>query len=90
MLLFLLSIALSNTQQAKHDLTEWKIAGRIQVDGDAIADIWHPPFKLLADYGKAKKCYVKFHLYRTDDCSAELNQVERDLGAFQMARIEDQ
>jgi hypothetical protein len=55
----------TNKQQASHDLNEWKMSQRLQADAAVIADMWRPPAELVADYRKASKCYVQFHLYRT-------------------------
>jgi hypothetical protein len=80
MLLLFLSIALSNAQQRKHDVAEWRMYQRVQADKEAIADIWRPHSKLLADYRRAQRCYTRFHLYRATSCDAELANVDRDLG----------
>jgi len=88
MLLLFFSMALTNTQQMQHDVTEWQMYQQIQGDEEAIADIWRPSAKLLADYRKAKKCYVRFHLYRASNCSAELQEVGADLGKLDVARTE--
>ena len=88
MLLLLLSMALTNTQQTQHDVTEWQMYQQLQGDKEAIADIWRPSAELLADYRKAKQCYVRFHLYRAADCSAELQKVGEDLGRLGVARTE--
>jgi hypothetical protein len=88
MLLLFLSMALTNTQQMQHDATEWQMYQQLQGDKEAIADIWRPSPKLLSDYGKARKCYVRFHLYRASNCSAELQQVGADLGKLDVASTE--
>jgi hypothetical protein len=80
MLLLFLSMALSNAQQLKHDVAEWMMYQRVQADKEAIADMWRPRSKLLADYRRAQRCYVRFHLYRCTSCDAELANVDRDLG----------
>jgi hypothetical protein len=88
MLLLYLSIALNNTQQMQHDVTEWKMYQQMQAEEDTIADIWRPSAQLLADYRKARKCYVRFHLYQVSSCGAELQKVETDLGNLDVARTE--
>jgi hypothetical protein len=88
MLLLFLSIALTNTQQTRHDANEWKMYQQIRREESVIADMWRPPAKLAADYRKARNCYVKYHLYRAASCSAELNKVEMDLGQEEVARTE--
>lgn len=85
-MLLLLIMALSEAQQAQHDHAELAIYQRVQADEVTIADIWRPSAKLLADYRKARRCYVRFHLYRVADCSAELTKVDLDLGNLEMAR----
>ncbi len=80
MFLLFISMALTPKQQRQHDITEWNIYHQMRTEEDAIADIWRPSAKLLADYRSAKSCYVRFHLYQTPDCSVELRRVEADLG----------
>jgi len=36
-----------------------------------------------------RKCYVEFHLYRANDCNAELTQVDLDLGKANVARTKE-
>jgi hypothetical protein len=88
MLLLFLSMTLSNAQQLKHDTAEWRMYQRIQADKEAIADIWRPRKSLLAEYRKARRCYVRFHLYKATSCDVELSHVERDLGDVDMAAID--
>ena len=88
MLLLFAAIALTNGQQTQHDQTEWAMYQRLQADKETIADMWRPNDTLLADYRKAHKCYVQFHLYRAADCNAELAKVDLDLGDLEMARTE--
>ena len=82
-------MVLTNAQQLQHDQTEWAIYQRLQADKDEIADIWRPNSILLADYRKAHKCYVQFHLYRAADCNAQLEKVDVDLGQLEIARTEN-
>jgi hypothetical protein len=86
MLLLFVSMALTNTQQAQHDRTELAIYRRMQAEQAVIADMWRPDARLLADYHKAQKCYVHFHLYRVKDCQAALTRVDRDLGEVETAQ----
>lgn len=86
MLLLFLAISFTNAQQTQHDNTEWAIYRRIKADEATISEIWRPQAKLLADYRKARSCYVKFHLYQSNSCDAELAQVDRDLGDVEMAQ----
>jgi hypothetical protein len=88
-MLLLLVLTLSNKQQARHDSNEWKMSQELQADEAVIASMWRPPSKLLADYGKAKKCYVQFHLYKAQGCDHEFQEVERELGEVEMARTEE-
>src|ERR1700733_4003581 len=88
MLLLFLSMALNDTQQMQHDVTEWKMYQQMRAEEETIADIWRPSAKLLADYRQAKKCYVRFHLYKASSCGAELRKVETDLGNLDVARTE--
>jgi hypothetical protein len=74
MLLFALTMALTAAQQTQHDHTEWTIYQRLHMSEEAIAELWRPSAKVLADYREAKKCYVRFHLYRTSGCGAELRR----------------
>jgi len=90
MFLLFISMALTTKQQMQHDVTEWKMYQQLQGDEDAIADIWRPSAKLRADYRGAKNCYVRFHLYRTPDCTAELHKVEVDLGDLDVAGTDGQ
>lgn len=89
MLLLFLAMTLTDTQQAKHDATEWAIYQLMQSDEATIADMWRPDAKLLSDYRKLSRCYVQFHLYRTADCNTELTQVDLDLGKAEVARNTD-
>ena len=86
MLLLMIAMALSDAQQAQHDNTEWVVYQRLKADDEAIAKIWEPQAKVVSDYRKARSCYVKLHLYRTDSCNVELLQVDRDLGGVEVAR----
>lgn len=86
MLLLMIAMALTDAQQAQHDNTEWAVYQRLKADDQTIAEIWHPQFKLVSDYRKARSCYIKLHLYRTDSCNVELLQVDRDLGRKEVAR----
>lgn len=86
MLLLFLAISFTNAQQTQHDNTEWAIYRRIKADEATISEIWRPQDKLLSDYGKARSCYVKFHLYKSNSCDAELAQVDRDLSEVEMAQ----
>jgi hypothetical protein len=86
MLLLFFAIALTNTQQAQHDRTELAIYQRIQADQETISHIWRPDAGLIADYKKARACYINFHLYRATDCDAQLRQVEIDLGHVEVAK----
>ncbi len=85
MLFLFLAMVLNDAQQTQHDRTEWAIYQRVQADEAAIADIWRPNPKLLADYRTAHKCYVQFHLYRVAGCSAQFAKVDRDLGHSEAA-----
>jgi hypothetical protein len=87
MLLLFLSMALSNAQQLKYDVAEWRMHQRVQAGKEAIADIWRPRKNLLADYRKTQRCYVRFHLYKTTSCDVELLHVDGDLGDVDMATI---
>jgi hypothetical protein len=80
MLLLFLAIALTGAQQAKHNTNEWSIYQLMQSGETTIADMWRPNAKLLSDYRRLQKCYVRFYLYRAVDCNAELTQVDLDLG----------
>jgi hypothetical protein len=84
----MIAMALTDAQQAQHDNTEWAVYQRLKAEDEAIAEIWHPQLKLVSDYRKARSCYVKLHLYRTDNCNVELLQVDRDLGSIEVARSE--
>jgi hypothetical protein len=86
MLLLFAAMALTDVQQAQHDRTEWAIYQRLQTDKEAIADMWRPNNRLLADYRKAHGCYLRFHLYRATDCNPELAAVDLDLGYLQIAQ----
>jgi hypothetical protein len=86
MLLLFLSMALTSAQQAQHDQTEWAMYQRMQADQAVITDLWRPNARLLADYHKAQKCYVQFHLYRVMDCQAALAKVDQDLGEVETAQ----
>jgi hypothetical protein len=88
MLLLFIAMALTDGQQAQHDRIELAIYQRIQAEMAIISDIWRPSTRLLSDYHKARKCYVKVHLYRASNCDAELVQVERDLGSVEVARAD--
>ncbi len=88
MLVLALSVALTAAQQAQHDQTESTIYQRLHTDEEAIAELWKPSAKLLADYREAKKCYVRFHLNQGSDCSAELMKVDADLGNVDVKRAE--
>jgi hypothetical protein len=88
MLLLFLSMALANAQQAQHDQTEWAMYRRLQADKETISEMWRPDGRLPADYRKAHKCYVQFHLYRVANCDAELAKVDLDLGDLELARTE--
>lgn len=80
MLFLLLAMALTDTEQAQHDAVELAMYNRLQADQNAIADLWRPPASLLSDYRAARRCYVEFHLYKTESCTAQLAAVDRDLG----------
>jgi hypothetical protein len=86
MLLLLIAMTLTKTQQAQHDQDEWAMYQRMQSEKTLIADIWRPNARLVADYHKAQKCYVQFHLYRVKNCQAALAQVDRDLGEVETAQ----
>ena len=95
MLLLFLAMALTDAQQVQHDADEWRMSQKLQADQAAIADMWRPApkmhifrqnGKLLVDYRKAQRCYVRFHLYRATSCDAELATVDRDLGDVEKAR----
>ena len=90
MMLLVFALSLTNKQQAQHDLNEWRMSQRIQAYDAAIADMWRPSAMLIADYRKARKCYVEFHLYKTADCNTELQKVEADLGNVEVANTENQ
>jgi hypothetical protein len=90
MLLLFLTISLTNSQQAQHDRTEFAIYQRLQADQALIADIWHPSARLVTDLRKAHGCYTRFHLYKASDCETELSQMDRDLGAVELAQSHDQ
>jgi len=80
------AIALTNSQQMHHDDTERAIYQRIETSKETISYIWRPNTKLLSDYGRARSCYIKFHLYKVINCDAELAQVEADLGNMALTR----
>jgi hypothetical protein len=95
MLLLFLAMTLTDAQQVQHDANERRIEQRLQADQAAIADAWTPAARmhifrrnptLSVDYGKAQRCYVRFHLYKATSCDAELASVERDLGNLEVAR----
>ena len=88
MLLLALSMALTAAQQTQHDQTESTIYQRLHTDEEAIAELWRPSAKLLADSREAKKCYVRFHLYQGSGYSAELMKVDADLGNLDVKRAE--
>ena len=79
MLFLLLAMALTDTQQAQHDAVELAMYNRLQVDQNAIAEIWRPSASLLSDYRRARRCYTQFHLYKVESCATELDAVDRDL-----------
>jgi hypothetical protein len=90
MMLLFLTLSLTNKQQAQHDLNEWTMNRRIQAYDAAIADMWQPPAKLIAEYRNARECYVQFHLYKTANCNTDLQKVETDLGNVEVPRTENQ
>ena len=79
-------IALTDSQQMHHDDTERAIYQRIEASKETISYIWRPNMKLLSDYEKARRCYIKFHLYKVINCDAELAQVDADLEHMEPAR----
>jgi hypothetical protein len=89
MLLFI-ALSLTNKQQKQHDFDERMMSRRTQAYDAVIADMWRPRAKLIADYRKARKCYVQFHLYKTANCDPELQQVKTDLGNVEIAHTENQ
>lgn len=75
----LLAVALTEAQQQKHDADELAMYTRLKSYESTIADIWRPSPKLLSDYRAARHCYVQFHLYKEESCSAAFYRVEVDL-----------
>ena len=80
-----LAMTLTEAQQAKHDTNEWAIYQLMQSDEVTIANIWRPNAKLFSDYCKLRKCYLEFHLYRANDCNAEL-LMSTSISANRMSR----
>lgn len=88
MLFVCLMMALTDSQQARHENIERALYQRIQMDRATISDIWHPRPRLLSDYSKAQNCYVKYHLYRVPNCDGELAEVDQDLRDGKVTRSE--
>lgn len=65
--------------QSQRDTSQYVMYQRLQADKAVYADIWHPAKQLQRDIDKADKCYVKFHLRKTDSCEAALSTLETDL-----------
>ena len=79
MLILAFFLALTAQQQAQHDATELAMFNRLQAQTNAVFEQDHPSRKTVSDYNKVRKCYTKFHLYKTKSCEAQLSQVDRDL-----------
>jgi hypothetical protein len=75
-----LFFGLTFAQQNQHDAIERQIATQVQRQREAIMDLWpHIDHKVAADFVKAQKCYVGFHLWKEKDCQDFLSKVDRDL-----------
>lgn len=74
-----LAIALTNSQQTKHDDIERAAYDRLQAQTQSVFELDHPSKRMVADYRKARGCYTKLHLYKVQNCDKELNQVDGDL-----------
>jgi hypothetical protein len=84
MILFLiLAISAPHLDQAKHDRDELAMWSELQRDREQIEAIWLPSRKLVHSYEKAHDCYVKFHLYKVQDCDRERVAVTERLKAEQ-------
>ncbi len=85
----LLLLALSTTRQAIHEKVERVIWNRLQLQHEAIQDLWpHAGHKLFSDFEKAKNCYGRFHLGKVEGCDALLSIVDKDLSKDSSGEIE--
>jgi hypothetical protein len=74
-----LALALTNSQQTKHDDIERAAYDRLQAQTQSIFEQDHPSKKMVDDYKKARACYTRLHLYKVQNCDKELNRVDDDL-----------
>jgi hypothetical protein len=79
--LIALALALTPTQQTKHDDIERAAFDRLQAQTQSIFEQDHPSKRTVDDYKKARACYTSLHLYRVQSCDAALSKVDSDLAA---------